>query len=55
MNEVKCNKSGCKGKVDMNNLKFINPTKMSGKCKKCGKNVFIPRVATKRPKERGLA
>ena len=48
MKAIKCNKAGCKGKVDISNLKFINPQKMSGKCKKCGKNNFLKRTAPKR-------
>ena len=44
MQKVKCNKTGCKGEVDLDNVKFISPIKMSGKCKKCGKNNFLTRT-----------
>ncbi len=52
MENIKCNKTGCKGTLDMKKIKFITAQKSSAKCKKCGKNNFITRVAPK-PKIKG--
>lgn len=45
MKDIKCNKDGCKGKLNMKDVKFVSALKGAAKCRKCGKNNFVTRVA----------
>jgi hypothetical protein len=42
---VKCKKSGCAGKLDIKNIKYLSATKVIAKCKKCGKEHKLSRIA----------
>lgn len=45
MKNIKCNKDGCQGILNMEEVKFVSQLKASAKCKKCGKNNFVKRIA----------